>query len=104
MGLAPREALEHSPEIRSILEAELGHRGPSGWIPRAVLGRYLTWLCYFCEEWIRGQFAALFPESESDLAAAAWLGHLQDDRGPVAELIDLLQPYYALHIQSSWTK
>ena len=42
----------------------------------------------------------MFPLSESDLAATAWLGHLQNDRGPAAELIDLLQPYYALHIQS----
>jgi hypothetical protein len=99
MGQAPRKALALVPEIRSILEAELGDRAPSGWIPRAVLGRYLTWLCYFGEEWTRRQFAALFLVSESDLAAAAWLAHLQDDRGPVADLIDLLQPYYALHIQ-----
>jgi hypothetical protein len=57
-------------------------------------------LFYFGEDWLRGQFAALFPSSESNLAAAAWLGHLQDDRGPVAELMELLYPYYALHIQS----
>jgi hypothetical protein len=100
MGQAPREALAHSPAIRSILEAELQDRTPSGWIPRAVLGRYLTWLFYFGEDWLRGQFAALFPPSESDLAAAAWLGHLQDDRRPVGELMDLLHPYYALHIKS----
>jgi hypothetical protein len=100
MGQAPREALARSPAIRSILEAELQDRTPSGWIPRAVLGRYLTWLFYFGEDWLRGQFAALFPINESDLAAAAWLGHLQDDRQPVAELMGPLRPYYALHIQS----
>ena len=52
-GRAPRDALAHSPDIRSILEAELGDRAPSGWIPRAVLGRYLTWLFYFGEDWTK---------------------------------------------------
>ena len=100
VGRAPREALAHSPDILSILESELQDRTPSGWIPRAVLGRYLTWLFYFGEDWLRGQVAALFPASESDLATAAWLGHLLDDRWPVGELMDLLHPYYALHIKS----
>jgi hypothetical protein len=99
-GQAPREALVHLPDVRLILEAELQDDGAAGWIPRAVLGRYLTWLFYFGEEWLRGQFAALFPSSASDLATAAWLGHLQDDRHPVGELVDLLRPYYVLHIQS----
>ena len=70
------------------------------WIPRAVLGRYLTWLFYFGEDWLRERFAALFPKSNGELAAAAWLGHLQHDQRPVGELMDLLHPYYALHLKS----
>jgi hypothetical protein len=100
IGQAPREALAHSPEVQAILEAQLQDRTPPGWIPRAVLGRYLRWLCYFGEDWLREQFVALFPGNESDLAAAAWLGHLLDDGGPIGKLMDLLAPYYALHIKS----
>lgn len=100
MGHAPRESLAYSPEVRSILEAELQDRTPSGWIPRAILGRYLTWLFYFGEDWLRRQFAALFPSSEGALAAATWHAHLQNDRGPVSELAVLLHPFYTIHIQS----
>lgn len=100
VGQAPRKALANSPDIRSILEAELRDDTTTGWIPRAVLGRYLTWLFYFGEAWLREQFGALFPSGERVLALAAWLGHLQDDRQPIGELMDLLHPYYALHIES----
>ena len=96
----PREALAHSPEIRLILETELEDRAPSGSIPRAILGRNLTWLSYFGLDWLWVHFAALFPATDSDLAAAAWLGHLRHDHGPVGELMDLLYPHYALHIAS----
>jgi hypothetical protein len=99
-GQAPREALAHLPDIRSILEVELQDDTLAGWIPRAVLGRYLIWLFYFGSDWLRGQFRALFPASAGDFAAAAWLGHLQDDRRPISEMMDLLHPYYAQHIQS----
>jgi hypothetical protein len=99
-GQAPHEAVAHSPDIRSILEAELRDYTPAGRIPRAVLGGYLTWLFFFGEGWLRGQFAALFPTSDGELAAAAWLGHLQHDHRPVGELMDLLHPYYALHLKS----
>ena len=57
-------------------------------------------LFYFGEDWLRGRFAALFPTSNGELAAAAWLGHLQHDQRPVGELMDLLHPYYALHLKS----
>ena len=98
-GQEPREALAHSPDIRSIIESELEDRSPAGWIPRAVLGRYLTWLFFFGEDWLRSHFSTLFPSVSSELAAAAWLGYLQHDK-PASDLAELLYPYYAFHIRS----
>ena len=100
IGRAPREALAHSPELRLILEGELADRSPAGWLPRAVLGRYLTWLFHFGETWLQEQIANLFPSGDIDLVASAWLGHLRNDQQPVGDLIDRLHPYYASHIAS----
>lgn len=94
---APRETLARSPDIRLILQAELEDQSPNAWISHAVLGRYLSWLFYFGEDWLRCHFTALFPSLESDLAVAAWLGHLQQDR-PIADLVAELYPHYAFHI------
>jgi hypothetical protein len=98
IGRAPREAFEHSPELRSILEGELADRSAAGWLPRAVLGRYVTWLFHFGETWLREQISNLFPADDIDLVAAAWLGHLRNDQEPVGDLIDCFHPYYAAHI------
>jgi hypothetical protein len=100
IGQTPREALARSPELRSILEGELADRSPAGWLPRAVLGRYLTWLFYFGEAWLREQIDNLFPPGDIDLIASTWLGHLRNDKEPVGDLIDRLHPYYAAHIAS----
>lgn len=100
VGQAAREALARSPELRSILEVELQDRSPAGWMPRAVLGRYLTWLFYFGEGWLREQIVNLFPAGDTDLVASAWLGHLQNDKQPVGDLIEQLSTYYAEHIAS----
>jgi hypothetical protein len=100
IGQAPREALAHSPELRLILEGELADRSPAGWLPRAVLGRYLTWLFYFGETWLRGQIDNLFPSGDINLFASTWLGHLRNDKEPVGGLMDRLHPYYAAHIAS----
>lgn len=49
IGASPREALSNFPEIRNVLEAELADRLPSGRIPRAIMGRYLSYLFFFGE-------------------------------------------------------
>ncbi len=100
IGQAPREALAHSPELRLILEGELADRSPAGWLPRAVLGRYLTWLFYFGETWLREQIDNLLPSGDINLVASTWLGHLRNDKEPVGGLVDRLHPYYAAHIAS----
>ena len=100
IGHAPREALAHSLELRLILEGELTDRSPAGWLPRAVLGRYLTWLFYFGETWLREQIDNLFPSGDINLVASTWLGHLRNDKEPVGGLMDQLYPYYAAHIAS----
>lgn len=98
-GQLPRETFTLSPDIRSILEGELEDRSSTGWIPRAVLGRYLTWLFYFGEGWLQEHFDMLFPAVGGELAAAAWLGHLRNDQ-PAGDLVEPLQPHYAFHIRS----
>lgn len=77
-----------------------GYLSPVGWLPRAVLGRYLTWLFHFGEGWLREHIANLFPSDDIDLVASAWLGHLKNDTQPVGDLPDRLHPYYAAHIAS----
>jgi hypothetical protein len=99
IGKAPREAIAASPDIRGVLEAELVDHSAAGWIPRAVLGRYLNWLGYFGEDWLREHFDQLFPADEPDLAASAWLGHIEHGR-PVGPFFELLHPYYVQHVES----
>lgn len=99
IGQAPKEAMTNDSDIRGIFEAELEDTSPAGCIPRAVLGRYLDWLGYFGETWLRERFTTLFPSDHPELAAEAWLGYVEYGR-PVGPLFDLLHPYYALHAQT----
>ncbi|MET4373307.1 hypothetical protein ABIA99_006029 [Bradyrhizobium sp. LB12.1] len=99
IGQAASEAIAISPDIRGILDVELADKSAAGWISRAVLGRYINWLAYYGEEWLRERFSALFPADHPELAAAAWLGYIEHSR-PVGPLFDLLRPYYVLHAQS----
>ena len=95
IGAAPREALQNLPEIRHAFETELADRSPDGRVPRAVMGRYLRWLFYFGEEWVRSIFSALLPVDDADLRRAAWRSHLGHDDGPVADLVPELHDCYA---------
>jgi hypothetical protein len=98
IGGAPREALRNLPDIRQLLEAELADRSPDGRIPRAIMGRYLSWLFYFGEEWLRERMASLFPSDQNSLGRATWLCHLGHDDGPIGELVPELRGCYAEEI------
>jgi hypothetical protein len=98
VGKAPREALARTPEIRAIFETELRDRSQSGRVPRAVLGRYLTWLFYFGQEWVGEQLTNLFPADSKELRDAAWFAHIQSDQSPVADLVGALHSLCAEHI------
>ena len=100
IGQAPQEALACAPDVRAIFEMELQERSPSGWISRAILARYLTWLFFFGKDWLRSQMTNLFPPDHKELRDAAWLGHLQNDQHPVGELLAALHPCYVKHIAS----
>lgn len=97
IGRSEREAIANSPDLRGVFEAELEDRSPAGWIPRAVLGRYLNWLCIFGEAWLKEQFDALFPADKPELADAAWLGYIEHS-WPTGPLLDRLRPYYVRHL------
>jgi hypothetical protein len=97
-GKAPREALSKLPAIRQVLEAELGDRSASGRIPRAILGRYLTWLQFFGQEWLAQHLPLLFPDDDLPLRDAAWYGHLGGDSGPISVLATRMQDCYATEI------
>jgi hypothetical protein len=99
IGRAQHEAIVNSPDIRGVLEAELEDQSAAGWIPRAVLGRYLNWLCILGEKWLKQKFDALFPSDKPELADAAWLGYMEHS-WPVGPLLDRLRPYYVRHLQS----
>ncbi len=100
IGQAPQEALARAPDISAIFATELQDRSPSGWIPRAILGRYLTWVLYFGKDWLHSQMTNLFPPDQRELRDAAWIGHLQNDQHPVGELVTALHSCYAEHIAS----
>jgi hypothetical protein len=91
---APRQALAMMMDVRVGLEAQLKDRSSSGRIPRAVLGRYLRWLFYFGEDWLKAHMSDLFPVSDESLRRSAWLGHLLYDQGPIADLTPQLTPIY----------
>ena len=86
VGRAPSEALVHRPELARVFEAELRDRSSNGRIPRAIMGRYLSWLFYFAHPWLRDNFQSLFPPDDVALRDASWLSHLSADRGPIFEL------------------
>jgi hypothetical protein len=98
IGASPREALTNVPEMTRLLEAELADRSPSGRIPRAIMGRYLNYLFYFGENWLRSQMPSLFPANDNELRQAAWLSHLGFGQGPNMYLISDLSPCYAAEI------
>jgi hypothetical protein len=83
----PQSALTHSPSIPNMLERSLSERTEYGMIPRAIMGRYLSWLRYFGEDWLQSHTAILFPDYDDRLRRAAWLGHLLDDSGPVIPVL-----------------
>jgi hypothetical protein len=94
-GAAPRDALENLPEIRQALEAQLLDRTRDGRVPRAIVGRWLRYLCYFGERWLRAAVPALFPADDDDLRHAAWWSHLGHDELPLADLMTELHSCYA---------
>jgi hypothetical protein len=98
IGNAQREALALDDELRSILEATIARAGTAGRASRSILGRYLNWLFYFGEPWLREHLPSLFPETDDVLRRAAWVAHIQSDQSPVAELTDSLRDLYSEHI------
>ncbi len=96
---SPRSALELLPEITQLLEAALSDMTGTGRIPRAILGRYLNWLGYFGESWVRAHIREIFSENEVVLRRAAWLGHLLNDNRPAQSLAKELLPNYLDEIE-----
>jgi len=92
IGKSPREALTKLPHIAELLNGELVDVTSRGRIPRAVMGRFLTWLHFFGEDWLRANLKRLFPDDNLVLRDASWLSHLGADRGPVNELAEDLRP------------
>lgn len=95
LAATPRAALDMAPEIRGALDAELADRTANGRVSRAILGRYLRLLFYFGEAWLTTNLGAIFPSSNEQLRHAAWLGHLLHDRGPLGEVLAILEQEYA---------
>jgi hypothetical protein len=99
IGQSPRDALAKLPDIARLFEAELTDQTANGRIPRAVMGRYLTWFYYFGEDWLRANLSVLFPEHDLMLRDASWLSHLSADRGPINELAESLRACFVTEIE-----
>jgi len=80
------------------MENDLGDKSASGRIPRVILGRYLSWLTYFGEEWVNSQIENLLPPDNEALCDATWMGHLGLDWRPVVSLMEYLRPCYMKEI------
>ena len=94
VALEPRAALQKLPAVKQALEDELADISSTGRIPRAIIGRYLSWLFYFGEDWVALQIDSVFPESDNALRHAAWFAHLDHDPRPIRELMPQLRPLY----------
>ncbi len=81
-----------------MFETELTDRSSSGRIPRAIIGRYLNWFCFFAEPWLRQHMPALFPDDDLSLRDAAWLAHLSADSGPISGLAPNMRECYVAEI------
>jgi len=92
----PRQAFQLLPRIAALLERSLDDRSTWGRIPRALLGQRLTWLAYFGKDWLTRHLPELLPGEHEGLRRATWLGHLQNDSGPVYSqtATDYLLPSY----------
>lgn len=99
LGKRPRQAIQELSDIRQLFEAELADRTPSGRIPRAIMGRYLSWLAFFGEAWLRQQMTALFPEDDEPLRDATWLAHLSADSGPMSGFASAMRACYVDEIE-----
>jgi hypothetical protein len=63
------------------------------------MGRYLNWLFYFAEPWLRQHTPLMLPADDLSLRDAAWLAHLSADSGPISQLADGLRDCYVAEIQ-----
>lgn len=95
----PRSALERLPEICDLLETALSERSAMGRIPRAIMGRYLNWLGYFGEAWLKRHIRDIFSDTNAEFRRAAWLGHLINCERPNKELIEYMLPSYLDEIE-----
>ncbi|MFT4118348.1 hypothetical protein [Bradyrhizobium sp.] len=100
IGQPPRGMIEKLPAIRQVLETELADMSADGRIPRAILGRFLQWLFFFDEDWLKDHLGALFPEQSRTLSDAAWHAHLGADNGPVSVLACAMQRCYVTEIDT----
>lgn len=99
VGRSPKAALDNLPAFPAILDAELSDVTTSGRIPRAIIGRYLTWLFYFGESWVRAHLADLFPAGDITLRDATWVSHLTTDNQPVKELAPDMRDCYVAEVR-----
>ena len=94
IALEPRAALQKLPAVRQALEDELADISSIGRIPRAIIGRYLSWLFYFGEDWVVLHIDSIFPETDNALRHVAWFAHLDHDPRPIRELMPQFHPLY----------
>jgi hypothetical protein len=94
----PRKAMSNSSDIRNFFDDQLGDRAAAGRIPRAIMGRYLCYLFYFGEGWLRAHLGALFPQDDEALRGACWYGHIAHDQQPILDLVPELRPCLAEEI------
>ena len=87
-------ALQKLPAVRQALEDELADISSIGRIPRAIIGRYLSWLFCFGEAWVVLHIDSIFPETDNALRHAAWFAHLDHDPRPIRELMPQFHPLY----------
>jgi hypothetical protein len=90
--------LSNSSNIRNFFDGQLRDRAAAGRVPRAIMGRYLCYLFYFGEDWLRAHLDALFPQDDKALRGASWYGHLAHDQQPIPDLVPELHACLAEEI------
>jgi hypothetical protein len=80
-------AMTPESDLRSILEPAIADRSDDSHAPRVVMGKYLNRLYRIEGAWLRERLPSLLPVDDEPLRAFAWLAHLQDDVGPIDDLM-----------------
>lgn len=100
ISITQRTAMTTLTDLAGAFLTQLADRSLSGRIPRAILGRYLTWLLHFGADWTYTHIYPIFADTDEPLRQAAWSAFLLHGSHPVREPFPELLACYRVEMTS----